>query len=150
MSSFIKKFLFIVLISLFFSFFSISLSEAQTPPNLGSQITGHLNAGTDVAGLGKADPRSVIAGTIKIMLSLVGIIFTGLLVYSGYTLLTAAGDESKVEKAKKTIAAAVIGITLTLGAYSITSFLGEGAVEITNEAPQDPENEGLHWRDLLE
>jgi Na+-driven multidrug efflux pump len=148
MSSFEKKSFFAFCIVLLLCFVFVDTSFAQTPPNLGSQITGQLNAGTDVAGLGKADPREVIAGVIKALLTLVGIIFTTLIIYSGYTILTSGGDESKVEKAKKTITAAVIGLTITLGAYSLTYFLGKAAVQITNEAPTEVQNDDLHWRDL--
>jgi len=148
MSSFEKKSFFAFFLALTLCFVFVDTSFAQTPPNLGSQITGQLNAGTDVAGLGKADPREVIAGIIKVLLTLVGIIFTTLIIYSGYTILTSGGDESKVEKAKKTITAAVIGLTITLGAYSLTYFLGKAAVQITNEAPTEVQNDDLHWRDL--
>lgn len=148
MFSFAKKFLLIVFLAGTLSFVFTDTSFAQTPPNLTAQITGHINAGTDVAGLGKADPREIIAGVIKVLLTLVGITFTVLIVYSGYTLLTAAGDEGKVEKAKKTITAAVIGLTITLGAYSLTTFLGKTAVQITNGAPTEVQNDGLEWREL--
>jgi len=149
MSVFLKKFLLIASLSLIFSFAGTTTTQAQAaPPNLGDQIKRQVNVGTDAAGLGKQDSRVVIAGVIKIILSIVGMTFTILMVYSGYSLLTAAGDESKVEKAKKTVTAAVIGLALTLGAYSLTSFLGKSAVQITNERPQAPENDKLHWQDL--
>ncbi len=148
MFSFEKKSFFAFCLILTFCFVFVDTSFAQTPPNLASQISGQLNAGTDIAGLGKADPREVIAGVIKVLLTLVGIVFTTLIIYSGYTLLSAAGDDGKVEKAKKTITAAVIGLTITLGAYSITYFLGKAAVQITNEAPTEVQNDDLHWRDL--
>jgi hypothetical protein len=148
MFSFAKKFLLIVFLAGTLSFVFTDTSFAQAAPNLRAQITGQIDAGTNVAGLGKADPREVIAGVIKVLLTLVGITFTTLIIYSGYTILTAAGDESKVEKAKKMITSAVIGLTITLGAYSLTYFLGKAAVQVTNEAPTEVQNDDLHWRNL--
>ncbi len=147
MSFFAKKLFFFVSLTCLFSCAYTTPIHAQTPPDLKSQITRNINTGSNAAGIGKEDPRTIIAGVIKVLLSIVGITFTILIVYSGYTLLTAAGDESKVEKAKKTITAAVIGLSLTLGAYSLTSFIGRSAVHVTNEQPQDT-NDGLHWREL--
>jgi hypothetical protein len=113
--------------------------------DLKSQIDRNINAGTNVAGLGKSDPRTMVASVIKIFLSLVGITFTALIVLSGYNLLTAAGDEGKVEKAKKTVQACIIGLAITLGAYSLTTFLGKSAVEITTQDAQAPVDDRLDY-----
>jgi hypothetical protein len=37
--------------------------------------------------------------------------------------MTAAGEQEKIEKAKKIIRGAVIGLIITVGAYSITAFI---------------------------
>jgi len=149
MISFLKKFFLLTSLLCVLSFATVNITNAQADkPNLGQQITNQIDAGAEVSGLGRQDSRIAVAGVIQILLSIVGITFTILMVFSGYTLLTAAGDESKVEKAKKTVTAAVIGLTLTLGAYSLTTFLGKSAVEITNERPQAPVNDKLHWQDL--
>lgn len=108
---------------------------ASAVPDLRSQIQINTQAGVNQSGLGNAGPQEVGARVIKIFLTTVGIIFTALMVISGYNILTAAGDEGKVEKAKKTITAAIIGMTITLGAYGITKFLGEAAIQVTSEAP---------------
>ncbi len=121
-------------------FFSVSVSFAAEPPNLRAQISDQVSAGNSVAGLGNAKPEEVVARVIQIFLSLVGVTFTALIVLSGYNLLTAAGDESKVEKAKNTIKACIIGLAVTLSAYSITTFIGSSAVEITNQDPAPAES----------
>ncbi len=64
-----------------------------------------------------------IGSVVKIILSLTGIIFTGLMVYAGMLWMTARGDEAKVDKAQEIIRAAIIGLAITLGAYSITEFV---------------------------
>ena len=45
--------------------------------------------------------------------------------------MTARGDESKVEKAISTMRQAIIGLVITVGAYSITQFVVPRIVERT-------------------
>ncbi len=132
----------IFVLSLFY--FQVT-SAAGSPPNLRAQITGNIDAGNSVAGLGNAAPQEIVARVIQIILSIVGITFTALIVLSGYNILSAGGDEGKVEKAKKTIQACVIGLAITLGAYSITTFLGKSAVEITNKNMAEPVDTRLDY-----
>ncbi|MBU0661253.1 hypothetical protein KKG22_03685 [Patescibacteria group bacterium] len=60
---------------------------------------------------------------IRLLLSFVGTIFLVLMVYAGYLWMTARGDEGKVDKAMDIIKAAIIGLIITVGAYSITAFV---------------------------
>ena len=60
---------------------------------------------------------------INILLSVVGVIFTILMIYAGYTWMVARGDDSKIDKAKKVITASIIGLIITLAAYSISHFV---------------------------
>lgn len=146
MTSLFKKIFFGISLAFVFSFALTSVSVAQTPPNLRNQINNQINAGNRVAGLGSATPQSLVARIIKIFLTTVGITFTVLIVLSGYNLLTAAGDESKVEKAKNTIKAAVIGLAVTLAAYSITTFIGKSALEVTSKpSAQVNEKKGFDY-----
>ncbi|MEA3449801.1 MAG: hypothetical protein U9Q85_02385 [Patescibacteria group bacterium] len=69
---------------------------------------------------------------IKSFLSLLGIIFIILVITAGYNWMTAVGDETKVEKAKKMITRAVIGLIVIISAYAITAFVFkalDGAVQ---------------------
>lgn len=60
---------------------------------------------------------------IKTFLSLLGIFFITLMILGGYNWMTAQGDESKVEKAKKIITNAIIGLIITLSSYVIWDFV---------------------------
>lgn len=61
-----------------------------------------------------------VAGTVVFaMLSLLGVVFTALLVYGGYRWMLARGDEAKITEAKGIIRHAIIGLAITLAAYSI-------------------------------
>ena len=66
--------------------------------------------------------RSVIA-VINTILGLLALIFIVLLIYAGFTFMTAQGDDKKVTKAKDTIRNAVIGVVIILFAYIITNIV---------------------------
>ncbi len=70
-----------------------------------------------------ASVGSIVALAIKAFLGLLGIIFIVLLVLAGYNWMTAYGDEQKVDKAKDTLRAAIIGLVIVVAAYSITYFV---------------------------
>ncbi|PJE58085.1 MAG: hypothetical protein COU81_02610 [Candidatus Portnoybacteria bacterium CG10_big_fil_rev_8_21_14_0_10_36_7] len=88
-------------------------------------------AGYDVAGTTDTSFSQGIGKIINIVLSLVGVIFTVLMVYAGYLWMTARGKDDQVEKAQDIIRAAIIGIIVTLGAYSITNFVVPRILEAT-------------------
>lgn len=75
------------------------------------------NSGTEV-GLEKR-----ISNIIGIFLSLLGVLFMILMIYGGYNWMTAAGDEQKIDKAKDTIRAAVIGLIIVIAAYAVSIFI---------------------------
>ncbi|MFA5211609.1 MAG: hypothetical protein WC414_03905 [Patescibacteria group bacterium] len=64
-----------------------------------------------------------IGFVINVILSFVGVIFTGLTVYAGILWMTARGDEGKVEKAKNILTGSIIGLFIALAAYSITNYI---------------------------
>lgn len=122
---------------------SVSLGLAVLIPisasavNLGGDI---VETARQKAGYAKADDTKLaetIGSIIKILLSFVGIIFTVLMVYAGYLWMTARGEASQVEKAQEIIKSSVIGIIITLAAYSISNFVVTKVVEKAS-APSAP------------
>lgn len=102
-------------------------------------LNEQLEAGGEGAGLisdttTATDPRIVVAGIIQTVLKILGVLFVMLLVTGGYRLIKANGDEGKVEQAKNTIQAAVIGLIIILMAYSISYFVGCGIQNAVNRA----------------
>lgn len=76
--------------------------------------------------VGNTDPVTVdeIAGNvIAIALSMVGVIFIVLIIYGGYLWGTARGNEERVERGKKLLIEAVIGIIIIFTAYFVTAFV---------------------------
>lgn len=60
---------------------------------------------------------------VRTILSFVGVIFISLMVYAGFLWMTARGDEGKIETSQNIIRSSIIGLIITIGAYSITAFV---------------------------
>lgn len=65
----------------------------------------------------------IISGLISVFLGILGIIFFLLTLYAGFLYMTAAGEDDKVDKAKKLLTQAVIGLVIILAAYAISTFV---------------------------
>ncbi len=65
----------------------------------------------------------IIGAAIKFLLSFLAVIFIILIIYGGYMWMTAAGNEGKVETAKKIIIRSVIGGAIIAIAYLVTWFV---------------------------
>ena len=88
-------------------------------------LDGLTDVGSD-AGYAEAVPATLSTMTgkiVKAFLSLLGGIFIVLMLYGGYTWMTAAGDEAKVTKAGNIIRRAIIGLIITVGSYAIWHFI---------------------------
>ncbi len=86
---------------------------------------GGLEDTADQAGFGAGiTEASSISGAIGeiigVFLSFFGIIFFILMVYGGFMWMTAAGNNDRVETAKKIIANAILGLIIVFSAYIIT------------------------------
>ncbi len=72
------------------------------------------------------DPIAV-EGYVGIILtaffSLLGIIAIALIIYSGFTWMTARGNEAQVTKAKDNLFTVIIGLIFIIGGYALTIFL---------------------------
>jgi len=60
---------------------------------------------------------------IATFFAVLGMIFLGMMLYGGYNWLTAMGEEEKVETAKKTITAALVGLCIVLSSYAVTGYI---------------------------
>ncbi|MBD3248397.1 hypothetical protein GF382_03880 [Candidatus Falkowbacteria bacterium] len=88
----------------------------------------------DVAGLNRsATVGGITATLISVTLGMLGIVFIGLLIYGGFTWMTAAGNDDQVKKAMGIIKTAIIGLIIIVAAYSITAFVFNSLSEATFE-----------------
>jgi hypothetical protein len=74
-------------------------------------------------GLTTGDLRVSILNVIRVLLGFLGIIAVILIIYGGFIYMTAAGDPSKIEKAKKIITNAVVGAVIIMSSFIIVSFV---------------------------
>lgn len=65
----------------------------------------------------------IIGSIVGIALSFVGIIFFLLILYAGFTWMTAFGNEEKVTTSKSIMEQAAIGLVIVLAAYAISRFV---------------------------
>jgi len=72
---------------------------------------------------GASDVQTLIGNVIGTALSLISVVFFALMLYGGFMWMTARGNTDQTRKAMDTIIAAVIGITVVLGAYALTRFV---------------------------
>lgn len=85
------------------------------------------------AGLGTQDDlKETIRQIVNLLLGFLGIIAVIILLWGGFMWMTAAGDEGKVDKAKKLIVAAIIGIIIIIAAWSIVAFVFREASGVLN------------------
>lgn len=83
-----------------------------------------LNSVGTQAGLsGGSDLPTIIGRIIYVLLGLLGVVLLVILLYAGYTWMTAGGDAKKVEDAKLQIRNAIIGLIIIVSSYAITAFI---------------------------
>src|SRR3989344_9110090 len=74
-------------------------------------------------GLPQSDLRVAIVNIIRWALGFLGLVAVIIIMYGGYLWLTAGGDAKKIDKAKKLLISAVIGLIIILSAFIIASFI---------------------------
>ena len=116
-----------IIIGLLFSLLFIGFHSvlAQGPYNFASSSgldTTANNAGYSEP-LKKLDPNQVAAKTVNTILTFLGVIFMGLMIYGGITWMTAEGSEQKVEKAKQIIVTGIVGMIIVLASYAASYFI---------------------------
>ncbi len=90
---------------------------------------------------------SIITKIIKAILGASGFILLLLFIYSGFTWMTAGGNEEKVKKAKNTLKNAVIGLLIVVLAWVVIDFVITHLLRtvdpVHNIPPAHPEGGGI-------
>ena len=114
------------LILLAFLGFLPMFAQAQFTSDLSNNFSGNLQQAANKASYPSTQASENYINTrlgLFITLAFIGTIFLILIIYSGIQWMTAGGNEEKVEKSKKRIINAVIGLIVILSAYIITTFV---------------------------
>jgi cytochrome bd-type quinol oxidase subunit 2 len=106
-------------------------SAAFLPTMTSAQVT--FESIGETLGLGNADLKETVINILQLVLGLLALIAVIMVIIGGFTWLTAGGNEEKVDKAKKIISAAVIGLIIVLLAWAIVIFVANTTVNVTNE-----------------
>lgn len=118
---------------------AVFASFALLAPDVRAQgLTGNELLSNEVGeaiGTGTTDIRITIARIIRVALGLLGTVALLIILYAGWLWMTAAGDEEKVGRAKKTLSAGVIGLVIILSAFAIVQFILSRLIEATGEGP---------------
>ena len=72
--------------------------------------------------LGSRTPQANIGQVINVALGFLAFVAVILILYGGFLWMTAAGNEDRVDQAKKLLAAAVIGLIIILAAWGISVY----------------------------
>ena len=113
-----RVFLATILVGIATLHFGIMPVHAQANPQQNVEAVATA-AGVDQT----TDLPTIIGRIIKIALGLVGVVFLCLILYAGYTYMTAAGDAAKVKRALDVIKSALIGLVVIALAWTITNYI---------------------------
>jgi hypothetical protein len=109
---------------------SASDSGAQAQKSVDTQVgsdcrepTTGLNFPCIQQGNPQAVVTSVIARLVNWILTMTGVIFLAMFVWGGIAYMTAGGDSSRAEKARKVLVNAFIGTAIILGSYVILDWV---------------------------
>ena len=97
-----------------------------------------VNVGENYAaniGLGAKNPREIAAKVVNISLGFLSIVAVFIILYGGYLWMTSQGEQDKVEKAKKVLTSAVIGLIIILSAWAIAWFIISRMLQATKLGP---------------
>jgi len=112
----------LLIISAFLFFPLVFVSSAGLGDAFSSNTLGQV-ANSAQFDTNQQSPEDIISIGIAAALSLLGIIFVILIVYSGIIWMTAGGNEEQITKAKNTIKQSIIGLVIVIAAYAISYFV---------------------------
>ena len=104
------------------SSFNIFIAQTTPAPSGIAKSAGYNDADVEDTALSKQVGR-----IIRISMTLVGTIFFALTVYAGILWMTASGNDEKVQESLKILKMAIMGLIITVSAYSITLFVTTSA-----------------------
>lgn len=102
----------------------LPLSALATAYTISDDVGGSV-------GLGTADLKTTVINIISWVLGILALVAVVMIIIGGFQWLTAAGNEEKIEKAKKVISAAVIGLIIVLLAWAIVIFVAGTTKNVT-------------------
>ncbi|MBU0732003.1 Ig-like domain-containing protein [Patescibacteria group bacterium] len=99
--------------------------------------------------LGSASPLDIIVAIINWGLGILALVAVGIILWGGFSWMTASGDEEKLQKAKNILRNGVIGLVIILAAWAIAAYIinillgatGAGEGGTGSNVPHDGDND---------
>jgi len=102
------------------------LFTSQANAQVASPVASNYGLDSGFTGVGiqtDRDIKELIASIINIALGFLGILAVIIILYAGYLWMTAGGNADQIEKAKKILLGAVIGLVIILSSWAIAAFI---------------------------
>ncbi len=91
-----------------------------------------VNTSIPITGYGSNTPEEIVINLINWVLGILALVAVILVLIGGFRWMTAAGNEEKVEGAKKLLIAAVIGLVIVMAAWGISLYAVSVLADVTN------------------
>ena len=130
----LKKIFFFLIMTSFFVINPFFVSSQGLKSEVNKQIQEGSGYGENVE---PKKPQVLIANIIKVVLTLVGSFFIVLLLMAAYDLATSRGESDKIDKAKKTVLRATVGLVIVLMSYSITVLVSQAILSSSGQGSYD-------------
>ncbi len=104
----------------------IAISAQQNPvfkEELGSNINNKVNSFIGKIGFQPISLPGLVATVIQAFLSVLAIVFLGLIFFGGYVWMMARGNDNEIDRARGIIRHSIIGLIITLSSYAIAYFV---------------------------
>lgn len=114
-------FAYILTIGLFFLVVGSAQAALVNQTKVG-EFNANINAVAEDSGYNpETKLENIISTIIRIILSVLGVIFLALMFAAGNTWMQAAGNEERIKKSQKTIQGLLIGLCIILVAYALSA-----------------------------
>ena len=92
----------------------------------------YLDEFGDYTELGDDGPDEIAIEIINIALGFVALIAVAVMIYGGYLVILSAGNEEQIEKGKKLVLAAIIGMGLIFISWGLTTWVINNLINATS------------------
>lgn len=105
-----------------------SFNDSSNDSRILNRMKNIANQGGYATDRENASAPRIVGLIINALLSITGIIFIILTVFAGFNWMTSEGNEEKIKKSKDTLKASIIGLIVTLSAWTIWNFIFQNLI----------------------
>ncbi len=121
---------------------SVALGLFSLPHPVAAQTAFTVEDLGTTLGLGSADLKDVVINVIKWVLGILALVGVVMLIYAGVLWMTSAGNAEKIDRAKRIIVSALIGLVIVLISWAIVTYVIRTFLNVTNPDVPTCDNPG--------